>query len=271
MKKIAPGVGVTRVRLSVGVLELFRFEGYAHAFPRHAHERFTFGVFGSRNGSIRVRGSEWKASPGAILAIAPEEIHSAEPLPRNGWTYRSLYPSAEVVAAALGTGLGRLPRFSRPVIHDPGLAGAIERLHLRLEQTPDVAGAEERVLVLIRKLATRHGMGWAEPKEDAATGVVARARGFLEEHAAEPVRLRALSAHCGVSPFYLIRSFHRVLGVTPHAWLTQLRANRARAMLQGGEAPTTVAYRCGFSDQSHLTRTFRDIFGVTPGAYVKGG
>jgi AraC-like DNA-binding protein len=56
----------------------------------------------------------------------------------------------------------------------------------------------------------------------------------------------------------------------PHAWLTQLRANRARGLLLAGEAPTSVAYRCGFSDQSHLTRTFRSMFGMTPAAYVRG-
>ena len=86
----------------------------------------------------------------------------------------------------------------------------------------------------------------------------------------EPVRLLELAAHCGVSPFRLIRSFHRELGMPPHAWLTQLRANRARALLQNGEPPTSVAYQCGFSDQSHLTRIFRGIFGMTPGAYVQG-
>ena len=271
LKKIAPGVRVSRVRLSVGVLELFRFDRYAHAFPRHAHERFTFGVFGPGNGTIRVRGSEWKATPGSILAIGPEEIHSAEPMRGRGWTYRSLYPSEKVVAAALGSDVPVLPRFDRPVIQSPQLGRAIERLHRRLERGPASPRIEERLVVLIRRLAARHGMAWTEAKEDSAAGVVARARSFLEEHAGEPVRLQDLSVHCGVSPFHLIRSFHRVLGMPPHAWLTQLRANRARALLQGGEAPTAVAYRCGFSDQSHLTRTFRDIFGVTPGAYSRGG
>lgn len=270
LKKIAPGVGVTRVRLSVGVVELFRFDRYAHAFPRHAHERFTFGVFGPDNGRIRARGAEWPAAENSILALAPDESHSAEPLRGRGWTYRSLYPSAEVVAAALGAGPSGLPRFDRPVIHDPLLARKIERLHCRLERQPDAALLEEQLLMLIRRLAARHGSGWMETRDLSANRVVPRARAYLEAHAAEPVRLLELAAHCGVSPFRLIRSFHRELGMPPHAWLTQLRANRARALLQNGEPPTSVAYQCGFSDQSHLTRIFRGIFGMTPGAYVQG-
>ena len=54
----------------------------------------------------------------------------------------------------------------------------------------------------------------------------------------------------------------------PHAYLTQVRANRARELLVRGEPLSAVAYTCGFSDQSHLTRIFKKIFGITPGAYV---
>ena len=270
MKKIARGVTVTRARLSVGVLELFRFDRYDHAFPRHAHERFTFGIFGPGNGSIRIRGAEWRAPTDSILAIAPDEAHSADPGRGGGWTYRSLYPSQEVVAAALGADATDLPRFDQPVIQDASLAHEIGRLHRRMEREPGKMGAEEDLLIIVRKLARRHGKRWQEPRKEAAAAVVARARTFLEEHAAAPIRLQDLSAICGVGPFHLIRCFHQVVGMPPHAWLTQLRANRARVRLLAGESPSTVAYRCGFSDQSHLTRTFRRIFGLTPGAYLRG-
>ena len=269
LKKIALGVSVTRVPLSVGMIELFRFDGYAHAFPRHSHERLTFGVFGPGNGRIRVRGAEWQAARGSILAIGPDEPHSAEPS-RGGWTYRSFYPSPAVVAAALGSDVPDLPRFDRPVIEDPELARTIERLHRQLECGAPHPDAEERLLILIGKLVTRHGARAPETREDSAAGAVARARAFLEANPGAPIRLHDLSAVAGVSPFHLIRCFQREVGMPPHAWLTQLRANRARGLLLAGEAPTSVAYRCGFSDQSHLTRTFRSMFGMTPGAYVRG-
>jgi AraC-like DNA-binding protein len=39
-------------------------------------------------------------------------------------------------------------------------------------------------------------------------------------------------------------------------------------LLVRGEQLSAVAYTCGFADQSHLTRVFKKIFGITPGAYV---
>jgi AraC-like DNA-binding protein len=270
LKKIAPGVSVVRAQFSVGLLELFRFERYDHAFPRHSHERFTFAVFGAGNGSIRIGGATWQAAEGSILAIAPDQAHSAEPLRGRGWTYRSLYPAPDVVAAAVDGDVVAAPRFDRPVIDDPALGRAIARLHARLETAPASLELEERLLLLIGRLVRRYGAVPTGTLPASPAPGVARARAFLEANADYPIRLADVCLACGMSPFQLIRSFHRALGMPPHAYLTQLRVNRARELLLAGEPPSAAAYRCGFSDQSHLTRTFHRIFGVTPGAYARG-
>jgi AraC-like DNA-binding protein len=96
------------------------------------------------------------------------------------------------------------------------------------------------------------------------------ARDYLQANYAKPVKLVQLAAVCDASPFHLVRSFRDIIGMPPHAYLTQLRANRARELLRGGETLSGAAYLCGFADQSHLTRTFKRIFGVTPGVYVAG-
>jgi AraC-like DNA-binding protein len=53
----------------------------------------------------------------------------------------------------------------------------------------------------------------------------------------------------------------------PHTWLMQQRIARARALLQGGCLPLEVATQLGFADQSHLSRQFKQVYGVGPGAY----
>ena len=149
------GVHVTRVELSIGSLDLFRFDDYDHAFPRHSHDRFTIGAFGHGNGRIRMSGQNWTAADGAILAIPPDAAHSAEPRKGSGWTYRSLYPSFEVMDAALESSSVDA-RFGRPVIEDASLAAAIVSVHADLERSGSTLRNEERLLSLLRSIVDRH-------------------------------------------------------------------------------------------------------------------
>ncbi|MGI8845557.1 MAG: helix-turn-helix domain-containing protein [Thermoleophilaceae bacterium] len=67
----------------------------------------------------------------------------------------------------------------------------------------------------------------------------------------------------------LVRRFGAQVGLTPHAFQTNLRIARARDLLATGTTPAAVAAACGFADQPHLTRTFRVAVGVTPARYAR--
>jgi AraC-like DNA-binding protein len=266
------GVRVSRVDLSVGSLDLFRFTNYEHAFPRHAHERFTVGVFDGPNGTISLGGASALATHGAILAVAPDATHSAEPDRERGWNYRSLYPSNELVSVALESSREEVAaRFASPVIDDPQIAAELFQVHKLLETSPTTLAVEERLLVVLRALVDRHCSHEKRKSLVSSTMAVDRARAYLDGNFSAQVRLDDLSCECEVSPFHLIRSFRDAIGMTPHAYLMQVRVNRAREMIVAGDAISSVAYRCGFVDQSHLTRTFKRILGVTPGAYNAAG
>lgn len=266
----ARAVHVTRVELSIGALDLFCFDNYDHSFPRHSHDRFTVGVFGARNGTIRFRGADWRATEGSIIAVPPDEAHSADPMPGYGWTYRTFYPSTELVARAIeDSGHAEKAFFERPILDDPPLARTLMALHCNLLSPARGLAAEETLLLSLRQLLLRHSTERASSASpEIAARAVSTARVYLDAHYSQTVKLAELSAVCAMSPFHLIRCFRDIVGMPPHAYLTQVRANRARDFLVHGEALSSTAYLCGFSDQSHLTRTFKRIFGVTPGAYL---
>jgi AraC-like DNA-binding protein len=82
-----------------------------------------------------------------------------------------------------------------------------------------------------------------------------------------PPALAQIAAETGLSRYQLVRSFRADVGMPPYAWLAQHRVARARRLLERGRRPAEVAALAGFADQAHLTRWFRRVVGVTPGAY----
>ena len=266
----AAGARLDRVELSIGGLDLVQFQNYAHSFPRHSHDFFTVGVFSTGNGRLVYRGSSWAADEGTILAVSPDEVHTADPRRDCGWTYTAMYPTIEIMTHAVGSVAATTPAFfPAPVFRDETTARELAAVQLRLlSRTVDLA-LEEQLLHVLGRLVARHASPRvAESRLSASSRAVIVARDYLQAHYAKSVKLVELANVCDTSPFHLVRSFRDMIGMPPHAYLTQVRSNHARDMLLRGIPVSTAAYRCGFADQSHLTRTFKRIFGVTPGAYV---
>ena len=92
---------------------------------------------------------------------------------------------------------------------------------------------------------------------------------LLTGRLADPPSLDDLALATGMSPFTLLRAFRGQTGLPPHAYLNQLRVRVARRLLDGGVAPAEVAAEVGFADQAHLTRHFKRVMGVPPGAYQR--
>jgi transcriptional regulator GlxA family with amidase domain len=91
---------------------------------------------------------------------------------------------------------------------------------------------------------------------------------YIEAHLNDTVELVELAAIAGLSIFHFARQFKQSAGVTPHYYLIRSRIERARELLAGTDLSLSeIAFATGFSDQSHLTRHFRQMIGMTPGQF----
>lgn len=89
-----------------------------------------------------------------------------------------------------------------------------------------------------------------------------------EEAGVESWSVARVSAAVGVGPTHLARVFKAQLGCNPGSYVQSLRVERAAGLLSGTTLPLAqVALRAGYADQSHLSRSFRRAWGVTPRAY----
>ena len=95
-----------------------------------------------------------------------------------------------------------------------------------------------------------------------------RAKEIMLDDLSVSPSLAEIAATCGLSSRHFLRAFKASNGMPPHRWLLKARVERAREMLEKtAESVGEIANACGFADQSHLTRTFRKLFGTPPGAW----
>ena len=124
---------------------------------------------------------------------------------------------------------------------------------------------------LFGELVRRHAAPAGPADGLPGTGMVARqVMDRLADQLTCPPALADLAAGAGLSRYQLLRAFRAEVGMPPYAWLAQHRVARARLLLEHGHRPAEAATLTGFADQAHLTRWFRRVVGVTPGAYCNG-
>lgn len=87
----------------------------------------------------------------------------------------------------------------------------------------------------------------------------------IQTHLDRDLTLADLAAIAQVSPNYFATQFKRSMGIAPHQYLIQQRIERAKSLMTAGKGSITeIAGSVGFADQSHFTRHFKRLVGVTP-------
>lgn len=90
----------------------------------------------------------------------------------------------------------------------------------------------------------------------------------MEANLSMPLQLDELAKIAQLSVSYFARAFKGSTGLPPHRWHLHLRVKRSQELLMQGEFPLAhIALETGFADQSHFTRVFSRLVGVSPGAW----
>jgi len=95
-----------------------------------------------------------------------------------------------------------------------------------------------------------------------------RARDLADRHYSEPLDLDRLAAAAGVSKWHYLRCFTRTYGLTPAAYLTERRIERAQDLLRTTNLTVTeVCMLVGYSSLGSFSAKFRQVVGVSPSEY----
>jgi AraC-like DNA-binding protein len=140
-------------------------------------------------------------------------------------------------------------------------------LHLNLEKNTSALEQQSQFLSTLEPLIRSKEECDFSPPEKKELQRVDFIRDYLKSHYAENVSLAQLTSITNLNPFHLLRIFRNKVGVPPHEYQTQLRIAHARKLIRYGKSISEAAQETGFFDQSHLSRNFKRIVGVTPGHY----
>ncbi|AYC32210.1 AraC family transcriptional regulator [Pseudomonas cavernae] len=256
----------------LGGVELLHARYIEQRFAPHVHEGFVFTVIEHGAQRFRHRGSEHLAPVGSMVLISPDEVHTGSKAHEQGWRYRAFYPDIERVSgvlAELELGRNGLPSFAASVLQDPQMALVFIGLHRLLDSGASALQQQTAWREAILLLFQCHARIPAAPAPGQEPQAVVRAKELLASRLLAPPSLEELAAAVALSPFHFSRVFRRATGLPPHAWLQQRRLEQARTLLKQGCAPLAVAMQLGFADQSHLSRQFKQAYGVAPGEYCK--
>jgi AraC-like DNA-binding protein len=226
----------------------------------HLHEEWQFAVAEMPSKLSLGAFRRYDAGAQHVTVVAPYAVHGEGSVTRQPTRWHVLYVSPGFLKELYGT----MPTFPRAIMTDPASA-----LELR-----DLIGQSIQGALVESEFVTRASR-WLRQLLAAAAecgalsgraSAVDRVRAYLQAHATEAVNLEELLAASSITPS-VIRSFSRVVGLPLNSYHAQLRLARARRLLAQGRSATWVAHECGFADQSHLSRRFKECHGVTPGVF----
>lgn len=231
----------------------------------HLHAEWQFAVPEQPSGLALDAYRRHAVRPDEVTVVPPFTVHSEGgslgPAP-HWWL---LFVAAEVVTDRIGLDARAIARFPGQVLADAALAGQLREL---LRQSAagliDDAELDRSALVWLQKVLRPPS---AAPIFISRSAAVERARALLHRAPTETIRLPELAAAAGTSVAHLVRTFARSVGMPPLRYHAQVRLAHARRRLAEGYPVGRVAYECGFADQSHLQRRFKQCYGLAPGIF----
>lgn len=210
------------------------FVGEGAVTPMHQH--LAFKVVVGLDGDFLVQFKQRPSLAGAIALIRPQELHTVAAVGvRIGLFFVEPLALAQADGAALNDNLSTIAQ----AMHDFDSDGVLRPI-----------SAVARKLTLLANPLPR--------KLDRARARLAEGQHSIE-HVASTV---------GLSESRLSHLFKKQLGIPPSRFRRWSRLRQAANYLAAGMSITDASLEAGFSDAAHLTRTFTEMLGITPGVFI---
>jgi AraC-like DNA-binding protein len=226
-------------------------------FPTHAHH--VAQIIISLDAVMRMHAGDgnWRELRGAI--VRPDAPHSLDP---QGAVVVFLYVEPESregrwLTASLSEPVTAIPpeQFEKSV-------PALRRFH---ERPPDAREMTELVLSLVSSFCV--GPAPVHRLDERVT----RMLDLIRHSDAARIPLEEVAEKVSLSPSRVRHIFAEEVGIPYKRYVLWRKLTRAMLLISRGTQLSAVAHASGFSDAAHMTRTFRQMFGMNPQALLGRG
>ena len=259
---VEPGIRELTWRLLAGASDPYdeAWANYGNELIRDDYSRLY--LLESGRVSLETADETFALEPGKLWLIpggVPARYRCMEPM-RLNWVHFNVFVISEVDLLA-----GGVPRAM------PADTASVDRFHAMLEamSAHQPMAFATAIAVLGQMVAPFFSGDWDALLPDA--GNLQRLRPAVDRIAsqfADDCSVKALAACVHLHPVYFSRLFTRTLGVSPAAYVREVRMRRAAVRLTSTALPVkTIGAECGYPDPYHFSRAFKRHTGVSPQAY----
>ncbi|MDD4368232.1 MAG: AraC family transcriptional regulator [Oscillospiraceae bacterium] len=118
------------------------------------------------------------------------------------------------------------------------------------------------------RLITEAACRIATKSSKRSISIIDQAKLWIEQQYMHDISLDDVSRKVNISPYYFSKLFRQEAGVTFIEYLTDLRMNKARQLLESGTLPIRdIGAAVGYQDPNYFSRTFKRLTGMTPSDY----
>ena len=252
-------------------------ENSGRHYTPHRHDTLSVGAIDTGRVSFSSASETSLLLPGTLIVINPEVTHACNPIEGEARSYCMLYLdrqwSWELQRTLFGEVAGYVP-VTQTLIDDASLVRLYrEAMETLLDPEALYLEKEERLEAFALALFGRHrDTTTPAPRQVPAEShrAIDMAKTFMQTHYDRNIAVEQIAREAGLSRSYFIRTFRHATGLSPHAWLLNLRIDRAKALLATDLPIAQIALEVGFGDQSHLNRVFSRYVACTPHEYRVG-
>lgn len=242
----------------------------AESYKAHSHQEFCVGAVTDGITLTTMREKTYAVSPGFLVLIDPELVHSCNPLEGSVRSYIMAYFDVQWCRSLQETLFGKQEKFIPPtttLLESDVLFNSLLELAYLLPSDALTLEKTERLTQFARDLFAKACGITVATFDTEQYGIVHEVKRYLEQQAERNITLDELAATFRCNPYHLLRSFKKIVGLPPHAFMLNARIERAKQLLLDGVPLAAVAAETGFADQSHFHKTFRRILAATPRQY----